>query len=77
MYAHLSNLGLKDVLIAQETKSSVKDDEDEDQDKKKKEEDAESARLNRCEKARNELFLNVGDKVLRKIDRCTIAAETW
>ncbi|WZY94152.1 hypothetical protein YC2023_066481 [Brassica napus] len=77
MYAFLSVSGLKDVLIE---KTKVEEDSEEDEkdfEKKKKIAEAEIARSERCEKAMNIIFLNVGDHVLRKIERCTTAAETW
>lgn len=77
MYAFLSVSGLKDVLI-EKTKIEDETDEDEkDPEKKKKIVEAEIARSERCEKAVNNIFLNVGDHVLRKIERCTTAAEAW
>ena len=77
MYTFLSVSGLKDVLIE---KVKVEDDSIEDEkdpEKKKKNVEAEVARSERCEKAMNIIFLNVGDHVLRKVERCTTAAETW
>ncbi|WZY73087.1 hypothetical protein YC2023_005327 [Brassica napus] len=78
MYAFLSVSGLKDVLI-EKTKVEEEDSEEDEKDseKKKKIVEAEIARSERCEKAMNIIFLNVGDHVLRKIERCTTAAETW
>lgn len=79
MFAYLSVSGLKDVLVEQTSSSEVKGDDkkDQDPDTKKKEVADEASRLERCEKAMNLIFLNVGDHVLRKIERCTTAAETW
>ena len=76
MFAFLSVSGLKDVL-EEKTKIDETKDEDKDPEAKKKEIEAETARSERCEKAMNIIFLNVGDHVLRKIERCTTAAETW
>ena len=77
MYAYLSVSGLKDVLI-EKTKVEEDIDEDEkDSEKKKKIIEEEITRSERCEKAMNIIFLNVGDHVLRKIERCTTASETW
>lgn len=79
MYAYLSVSGLKDVLAEKASTSEVKVDgsEEDDPDVKKKNIATEESRLERCEKAMNMIFLNVGDHVLRKIERCTTAAETW
>lgn len=79
MNAYLSVSGLKDVLVAKASSSEVKEDvtEEEDPDTKKKKASEEESRQERCEKAMNTIFLNVGDHVLRKIERCTTAAETW
>lgn len=79
MYAYLSVSGLKDVLVGKTSSSEVKegDSDEEDSENKKKKIATEEARLERCEKAMNMIFLNVGDHVLRKIERCTTAAETW
>lgn len=78
MYAYLSVSGLKDVLVAKspalETKETACDPDPEDT---KKSLEAEESRLERCEKAMNMIILNVGDHVLRKIEKCTTAAETW
>ena len=78
MLAHLSDLGLKDVLLEQTSipKSVIKKDEDEDVFKERLQKE-ESERLERSEKAMNLIILNVGDLVLRKIEACTDAASTW
>src|SRR5690606_39681904 len=75
MLAHLSVLGLKDVLLEQTSipKSVIKQDEDEDVFKERLQKE-ESERLERSEKAMNLIILNVGDHVLRKIEACTDAA---
>ncbi|KAL0793897.1 hypothetical protein Bca101_065274 [Brassica carinata] len=79
MYAYLSVSGLKDVLTEKASIPEVKTDgsEEEDPEAKKKRIAMEESRLERCEKAMNMIFLNVGDHVLRKIERCTTAEETW
>lgn len=79
MYAYLSVSGLKDVLTEKASIPEVKADgsEEEDPEAKKKRIAMEESRLERCEKAMNMIFLNVGDHVLRKIERCTTAEETW
>ena len=79
MYAYLSVSGLKDVLAEKTSTSEVKEDGsgEEDHEAKKKKISHEESRLERCEKAMNMIFLNFGDHVLRKIERCTTAAETW
>lgn len=66
--------GLKDVLVE---KTKIEDGSDEeDPEKKNKIVEAEITRSERCEKAMNIIFLNVGDHVLRKIERCTTESET-
>ena len=79
MYAYVSVSGLKDVPAEKTLTSEVKEDGsgEEDPEAKKKKISHEESRLERCEKAMNMIFLNVGDHVLRKIERCTTAAETW
>lgn len=79
MYAYLSVYGFKDVLEEKISSSEVKEDvsEEEDPDTKKKKASDQESRMERCEKAMNMIFLNVGDHVLRKIERCTTVAETW
>lgn len=79
MYAYLSVSGLKDVLVAKASSSEVKSDgsEEDSEDVKLKKKSEEDSISERCEKSMNLIFLNVGDHVLRKIERCTTAAETW
>lgn len=77
MYAFLSVSGLKDVLIEKVKLEDDSIEDEKDPEKKKKNVEAEVARSERCEKAMNIIFLNVGDHVLRKVERCTTAAETW
>ena len=77
MYAYLSVSGLKDVLVEKVKVEEESDDDEKDTEKKKKIVEEEVARSERCEKAMNIIFLNVGDHVLRKIERCTTASETW
>ena len=78
MLAHLSVLGLKDVLLEHTSipKSVIKTDEDEDVFKERQQKE-ESERLQRSEKAMNLIILNVGDHVLQKIEACTDTASTW
>lgn len=78
MLAHLSVLGLKDVLEESESPSvsARKKDEDEDVYKERLVKE-EAERLERSETAMNLIILNVGDHVLRKIELCTSAASTW
>lgn len=79
MLVHLSVLGLKDTLVdSPPTMSSLP---------VKKDEDAAIAKLwldqlvansqERSEKAMNMIFLNVGDRVLMKLDDCANVAFTW
>ncbi|KAL0729865.1 hypothetical protein Bca4012_025958 [Brassica carinata] len=71
---------LKDVLVTNAMISETKYEEtyQDDPEKLKKKVSEEEARLERCGKTMNTIFLNVGDQVLRKIGRCTTtAAKTW
>lgn len=78
MFAYLSVSGLKDVLVEKPSNEESKEEKsDQDPEDNKKIQVDEESRLERCEKAMNLIFLNVGDHVLRKIERCTTAAETW
>lgn len=77
MLAHLSVLGLKDTLVAKSPLPALTEEEEKDAAKKKKRIEAEEVRLERCDKAKNLIFLNVGDHVMRKIDRSETAAKTW
>jgi len=74
--AHLSVIGLKDVVLGT-TPKPLTEEEEEDPEKRKKRDADEVARLERCDKAKNVIFLNVADKVLRKIELCKTAAEAW
>ena len=76
MYANLSVQGLKDVLTEKAEDTETKD-EDEEPEAKKKREEGETVRSERDEKALNLIFMSVGDQVLRKIDKCTTAAQAW
>ena len=78
MLAHLSVRGLKNVLTPQSQDSKITKDEDsKDDDSKEKAVKDEESRLERDEKAMNIIFMSVGDHVLRKLDKCTLAAEVW
>ncbi|KAG7592586.1 GAG-pre-integrase domain [Arabidopsis thaliana x Arabidopsis arenosa] len=77
MYAHLRILGLKEALVEQAPFPPLTEEEESDPEKKKKRIEEEEERIKRSEKAMDIIFLNVGDKVLRKIDHCTTAAEAW
>ena len=79
MFAYLSVSGLKDVLVEKASSSEVKEDDSQevDPDTKRKKVADEESRLERCENSMSTIFLDVGDHVLRKIERCTTAAETW
>ncbi|KAG7532846.1 Zinc finger CCHC-type superfamily [Arabidopsis thaliana x Arabidopsis arenosa] len=77
MYAHLRILGLKEALVEQAPFPPMTEEEESDPEKKKKRIEEEEERIKRSEKAMDIIFLNVGDKVLRKIDHCTTAAEAW
>lgn len=74
--AHLSVIGLKDVVIGTSS-LPLTAEEEEDPEKRKKRDADDAARLERCDKAKNVIFLNVADKVLRKIELCQTAAEAW
>ncbi|CAL9222641.1 unnamed protein product, partial [Arabidopsis halleri] len=50
-------------------------EEEQDPEIKKKRDANEAGRLERCDKAKNVIFLNVVDKFLRKIELCDTAAE--
>lgn len=78
MLAHLSVLGLKDVLLEQTSipKSVIKTDKGEDVFKERLQRE-ESERLQRYEKAMNLIIFNVGDHVLQKIEAFTDATSTW
>ena len=75
--AHLSVIGLKDVVILKPPSPPLTEEEEADLEKRKKRDADEAARLERCDKAKNVIFLNVADKVLRKIELCETAAEAW
>ena len=75
--AHLSVIGLKDALTVKPPPPPLTAEEEEDPEKKKKREADEVARLERCDRAKNVIFLNVADKVLRKIELCETAADAW
>jgi len=67
--AHLSVIGLKDVVIGTSS-PPLTAEEEEDSEKRKKRDADDAARLERCDKAKNVIFLTVADKVLRKIELC-------
>ena len=75
--AHLSVIGLKDALTVKAPPPPLTAEEEKDPEKKKKREADEVARLERCDRAKNVIFLNVADKVLRKIELCETAADAW
>lgn len=77
MLAHLSVKGLKDVLTESTSQALVTSDEDPDPDVKAKKQQDLVARSERDEKAMNMIFMCVGDQVLRKLDKCTTAAQVW
>jgi len=55
----------------------LKEEDESDPEKKEKHIKEETGRIERCEKAMVIIFLNVGDKILRKIDHCKTTAEAW
>ncbi|XP_010485125.1 PREDICTED: uncharacterized protein LOC104763457 [Camelina sativa] len=77
MLAHLRILGLKGVLKEQESIAPPTEAEEADPENMKKRIEDEKSRRELCEKALDIIFLNIGDKVLRKIDQCTTGAEAW
>lgn len=79
MYAYLSMSWLKNVLVEKALSSEAKEEvlEEDDPDVKKKKIADQESRLEQCERAMKMNFLNVGDHVLRKIERSTTASETW
>lgn len=79
MYANLSVHGLKDVLTerVKEPEQTDPKEEDDDPEAKKKKDASEASRSERDEKAMNLIFMSVRDQVLRKIDKCTTAAQAW
>lgn len=77
MYANISVQGLKDVLTERTQDPKELDPKDEDPEDLKKRIAEEATRSERDEKAMNLIFMSVGDQVLRKIDKCTTAAQAW
>jgi len=77
MFSNLRILGLKDTLVEQASFPPLSEEDEADPTKKKKRIEEETEKIERCEKAMNIIFLNVGDKVLRKIDQCKTAAKAW
>lgn len=79
MYAYLSLSGLMDVLVTKASTLETTDEEiyQDDPEKLKNKVAKEEERIERCDKAMNTIFLNVGDQVLRNIGKCTTAAKTW
>lgn len=77
MYANLSVQGLKDVLTEKTQDPKELDPKEEDPEDLKKQVAEEATRSERDEKAMNLIFMSVGDQVLRKIDKCTTAAQAW
>ncbi|CAL9217374.1 unnamed protein product [Arabidopsis halleri] len=75
--AHLSVIGLKDVMTAKAPAPPLTAEEEQNPETRKKRDADEAARLERCDKAKNVIFLNVADKVLRKIELCETAADAW
>ena len=77
MFSHLRILGLQDTLVEQALFPPLKEEDESDPEKKEKHIKEETGRIERCEKAMVIIFLNVGDKILRKIDHCKTTAEAW
>ncbi|CAA7038047.1 unnamed protein product [Microthlaspi erraticum] len=74
MYANLSVLGLKDVLSEAALVVIPADETPEAQALRLQ---SAAERLERCEKAKNLIFCNITDPVLRKHDACETAESAW
>lgn len=68
---------LKNVLTPQIKDPKILKDDEDDEDLKKKKAQEEVERMERNEKAINLIFMSIRDHVLRKLDKCTLAAEVW
>ena len=77
MLSHLRISGLKEALQGQAPFAPLTEEEEEDPMKKKELIEKETTRIDISEKAMDTIFLNVGDKVLRKIEHYKTAAEAW
>lgn len=77
MLAHLRVLGVRDAIMERAPLPALTDEEESDPVKKKQRIEEEATRKGQCERALDTILLNVGDKVLRKIDRSKTAAEAW
>lgn len=85
MLAHFGVLGLKEVLSDDKLlkdMSNPKDEEDSDSQKGKTGSEESSSKIDpvkfeKSEKAKDLIVLNVGNKVLRKIQHCETAADMW